>query len=45
MNHRNTITIRHQVYERLKRHGIFGESFSNLISRLLDELEGGSNRH
>ena len=40
---RNTITIRHNVYERLKRHGVFGESFSNLITRVLDEVEGGIN--
>src|SRR5215472_14248263 len=39
MNSRNTITIRNQVYERLKRHGAFGESFSKLITRILDELE------
>ncbi|MFL6409543.1 MAG: hypothetical protein ACJ71F_21065 [Nitrososphaeraceae archaeon] len=40
MTTRNTITIRNQVYERLKRHGVFGESFSKLITRILDELEG-----
>src|SRR5215472_2606409 len=39
MNSRNTITIRNQVYERLKRHGAFVESFSKLITRILDELE------
>jgi predicted CopG family antitoxin len=43
MNSRNTITIRNQVYERLKRHGAFGESFSKLITRILDELERGKN--
>jgi hypothetical protein len=44
VNTRNTITIRHQVYERLKRHGVFGESFSKLITRILDELEEAGNR-
>ena len=40
MNARNTITIRHHVYDRLKSHGVFGESFSKLLTRILDELEG-----
>ncbi|MGB8025385.1 MAG: antitoxin VapB family protein [Nitrososphaeraceae archaeon] len=41
MNTRNTITIRNEVYTRLRSHGRFGESFSGLISRILDELKGG----
>ena len=42
MNARNTITVRHEVYARLKHHGKFGESFGSLISRILDQLEGGA---
>jgi predicted CopG family antitoxin len=45
MNARNTITIRNQVYSRLKQHGRFGESFSSLIERMLDQLEGEWRKH
>jgi hypothetical protein len=41
MNARNTITIKNEVYTRLRNHGKFGESFSILIARILDELERG----
>jgi len=40
VNIRNTITIKNEVYTRLRNHGRFGESFSILIARILDELEG-----
>jgi predicted CopG family antitoxin len=41
MNQRNTITIRNKVYTRLRSHGKFGESFSRLIDRILDEADVG----
>jgi predicted CopG family antitoxin len=39
MSKRNTVGLRQEVYSRLKNKGKFGESFSELISRLLDESE------
>src|SRR5919197_4697202 len=39
MSKRNTVGLRQEVYSRLKNKGRFGESFSELISRLLDESE------
>ena len=44
MQTRHTITIHHDVFQRLKLKGAFGESYSKLISRLLDyidTIEGG----
>jgi hypothetical protein len=41
LNTRNTITIKNEVYTRLRNYGKFGESFSSLIVRILDEFEGG----
>jgi predicted CopG family antitoxin len=41
MSKRNTVGLRQEVYSRLKNKGRFGESFSELISRLLDESEEG----
>ena len=38
---RCTVLIREDVYERLRTKGRFGESFSRLIGRLLDELDEG----
>jgi predicted CopG family antitoxin len=38
-NKRCTILLRESVYRRLKSKGIFGESFSDLIERLLDDME------
>jgi predicted CopG family antitoxin len=46
MNTRHTITVRHDVFQRLKQKGAFGESYSKLISRLIDGIdnfEGGNN--
>jgi predicted CopG family antitoxin len=40
MHTRNTITLRNRVYSRLRQHGHFGESFSSLIERILNQLEG-----
>lgn len=39
MNARHTITINHQTYQKLKNKGTFGESYSELISRLADLAE------
>lgn len=39
MNTRHTITINHQTYQKLKGKGTFGESYSELISRLADLAE------
>jgi predicted CopG family antitoxin len=44
MSQRNTITLRNQVYTRLRSRGRFGESFSSLINRILDEVEGGKDK-
>jgi predicted CopG family antitoxin len=44
MSQRNTITIRNNVYTRLRSRGKFGESFSSLIDRILDEVEGGKGK-
>ena len=35
MNDRITITIHRNVYEKLKKQGSFGETYSELISRLI----------
>lgn len=40
MNDRHTITINNEAYRKLKEKGIFGESYSELVTRLLDELDG-----
>jgi predicted CopG family antitoxin len=36
---RCSVLLNEEVYERLKTRGRFGESFSDLLSRLLDALE------
>jgi predicted CopG family antitoxin len=36
MNSRHTITINRDVYQRLKKIGFFNETYSQLISRLVD---------
>lgn len=36
---RCTILIKEDIYNRLKTKGKFGESFSELICRLLDEID------
>lgn len=38
---RCTLLITEDVYQRLRTKGRFGESFSRLIGRLLDELDEG----
>jgi predicted CopG family antitoxin len=39
INKRCTISVDWEIYLRLKELGIFGESFSELVGRLLDLLE------
>ena len=39
INKRCTISVDQKVYLRLKELGIFGESFSELVERLLDSLK------
>jgi predicted CopG family antitoxin len=41
ISERTTITLDNNVYSRLKKQGTFGESFSSLVSRILDQIEGG----
>jgi predicted CopG family antitoxin len=36
---RHTLTINHLAYVKLRRRGRFGESYSELILRLLHQLE------
>jgi predicted CopG family antitoxin len=42
MNDRVTITIDREIYRKLKERGIFGETYNQLILRLvrLDEVHG-----
>lgn len=36
---RYTVLLHQSVYHRLKSRGMFGESFSDVVDRLLDESE------
>ena len=36
---RCTVLLREDVYQRLRKKGLFGESFSDLINRLLTETD------
>ena len=38
-NKRRTITLKDEVYSRLTKQGRFNESFSELMTRILNELE------
>lgn len=40
MNKLTTITIRQNNYERLKNLGKTGETFNDVLSRVLDQIEG-----
>jgi hypothetical protein len=42
-NTRHTITIHHLTFSKLRSKGRFGESYGNVISRLIDTLEAGNN--
>jgi predicted CopG family antitoxin len=39
MSTRHTVSITSNVYTRLRNHGRFGESFNDLVNRLVDEIE------
>lgn len=41
---RHSLTINHSIFLRLKEKGIFGESFSDLILRIIDELENKNSK-
>lgn len=36
---RHTITINHQAFQKLRQRGIFGESYSDVIVRLVNAVE------
>jgi predicted CopG family antitoxin len=39
MNDKTTITVQRNVHDRLLKFGHFGETWSDVIGRLLDEVE------
>ena len=39
LNKRRTITLKHAVYSRLSEEGQFNETFSQLVTRILNELQ------
>ena len=43
-NERHSLTINHSTFLRLTERGFFGESFSELISRIIDELENSNSK-
>jgi predicted CopG family antitoxin len=45
MGSRHTITLNHGAYQKLRSKGVFGESYSELISRLADLAETSSQSH
>ena len=44
MNRRYSIQVSEKVYNSLREKGRFGESFTNLIQRILDELDAGGDK-
>jgi predicted CopG family antitoxin len=44
MNRRHTVTVNEETYRKLQRCGTFNESYSQLISRLIDMVESASQR-
>ena len=40
-NERHTITINHVAFQKLRQRGIFGESYSDVIVRLVKAVESG----
>ena len=42
---RRTVTLKDEVYTRLSKEGEFNESFSQLISRILNELQKRRDSH
>ena len=45
LHKRRTITLKDEVYSRLTKEGRFNESFSELVTRILNELEKGREFH
>jgi predicted CopG family antitoxin len=45
LNKRRTITLKGAVYSRLSEEGKFNETFSELVTRILNELEKGRDSH
>ena len=43
LNKRRTITLKGTVYSRLSEEGKFNETFSELVTRILNELQKGEN--
>jgi predicted CopG family antitoxin len=41
MNRRVNVGLRYEVYKRLREEGKFGESFSDLVSRIIDAANKG----
>ena len=41
---RHSLTINHSTFLRLTARGYFGESFSELISRIIDELDNNNSK-
>jgi predicted CopG family antitoxin len=39
MTDRHTITLTNEVFQRLRRKGKFGETYSKLLLRLIDAIE------
>ena len=39
MNKRVNVDLRYEVYTRLKERGRFGETFSDVVSRIMNESE------
>ena len=37
---RKNLNVSDDTYDRLRRHGQFGESFDELLNRLLNDIEG-----
>ena len=42
---RRTVTLKDEVYSRLSKEGEFNESFSQLVSRILNELQKRRESH
>jgi predicted CopG family antitoxin len=42
MSKRHTVSITEEVYKKLKHEGRFGETYSELVARLIDKSEKSS---
>jgi len=41
MKQRVNVGLRYDVYTKLKHRGRFGETYSDVVSRIIDELDNG----